>query len=685
MPEVYFSLNHKIFCQYITKSYFWYQIAVSIMKLSVIIVNYNVKYFLEQCLHSVLKAGQGIAMEVFVVDNNSVDGSVSMVTEKFPEVKIIENTDNKGFSKANNQAITQSTGEFVLLLNPDTVVEEDTFSRIINFMESHADAGGLGVKMLDGKGHFLPESKRGLPTPAVAFYKVFGLSKLFPKSKTFGKYHLGYLDKDKVHEVEILSGAFMLLRKEALDKAGLLDEEFFMYGEDIDISYRILQAGYKNYYFPETRIIHYKGESTKKSSVNYVIVFYNAMIIFARKHFSKRNASYLSFLIKTAVFLRAFLALISRFVKLIFIPVFDAALIFTGIYFIKNYWESHVVFPDGGAYPIEFIAIAVPIYIVVWLFSVFIAGGYDKPIRPVKIIQGLVIGTVLILTVYALLGEHQRFSRALIILGAGWATISMVSTRFILHLLNFKEYKFGSGQNKRFIIIGDDAEAERVAGILQKTLINYGFIGLVNTNEKYDAARGFIGNIRHLADIIHIYKIDEAIFCSKSMPPQLIIDKMTELQHTNIDYKIAPPESMSIIGSNSINTSGELYVVNVNAIGKISNRRSKRLLDLVAGILLLAFYPVGFFIVEHPLGFLKNIFAVLAGIKSWVGFCKTGNGETRILPAIRKGVLNPTDAIKIKKISDDIANSLNILYAKDYKVITDINIIIKGFPKLGRK
>ncbi|MBK6837941.1 MAG: glycosyltransferase family 2 protein [Bacteroidetes bacterium] len=261
------------------------------MKLSVVIVNYNVKYFLEQCLHSVQKAAGGIETEIWVVDNNSVDGSVEMVREKFPSVKIIANTDNKGFSKANNQAIHLSTGDYVLLLNPDTVVEEDTFRKMLQFMDAHPDAGGLGVKMIDGTGKFLPESKRGLPTPTVAFYKIFGLSALFPKSKTFGKYHLGYLDQNAINPVDVLAGAFMLIRKDVLQKIGLLDEDFFMYGEDIDLSYRITKAGYKNYYFPDARIIHYKGESTKKSSVNYVFVFYNAMIIFAKKHFSKSNAS----------------------------------------------------------------------------------------------------------------------------------------------------------------------------------------------------------------------------------------------------------------------------------------------------------------------------------------------------------------------------------------------------------
>ncbi len=246
------------------------------MKLSVIIVNYNVEHFLEQCLYSVRRAMQGIEGEVFVVDNNSVDGSLKMLAEKFPEVKVIANKDNVGFSRANNQAIRVSTGEYVLLLNPDTVVEDDTFSKCLAFMDAHPDAGGLGVKMVDGKGNFLPESKRGLPTPAAAFYKMFGLAKLFPHSKRFAHYYMGHLSDDETNEVEILAGAFMLMRRATLDKVGLLDETFFMYGEDIDLSYRITQGGYKNYYFPETRIIHYKGESTKKTSVNYVLVFYKA-------------------------------------------------------------------------------------------------------------------------------------------------------------------------------------------------------------------------------------------------------------------------------------------------------------------------------------------------------------------------------------------------------------------------
>jgi O-antigen biosynthesis protein len=236
------------------------------MKLSVIIVNYNVKYFLEQCLKSVFNSGKDIAMEVIVVDNNSVDDSVQMVKEKFPQVILIANKENTGFSKANNQAIKKSSGEYVLLLNPDTVVEDNTFIRIVDFMDKTPDAGGLGVKMIDGKGVFLPESKRGLPTPSVAFYKIFGLSTLFPPIQGIWKYHLGFLDNDKLHQVDVLSGAFMLLRRETLDKTGLLDETFFMYGEDIDLSYRITRLDIKIITSPTPGSFIIKVKAPKKAA-----------------------------------------------------------------------------------------------------------------------------------------------------------------------------------------------------------------------------------------------------------------------------------------------------------------------------------------------------------------------------------------------------------------------------------
>ena len=276
------------------------------MKLSVIIVNYKVKHYLEQCLRSVAEASRGIAVEVIVVDNASGDGSVEYLRERFPDVTIIASEENLGFARANNLAIRNSHGQYVLLLNPDTIVAEETFRDFIGFMDSTPDAGGCGAYMLHTDGSFAPESRRGLPTPFVAFCKMSGLASLLPKSRTFGRYYMRYLNENEVNRIEIMSGAFMFLRRDALDKAGLLDEDFFMYGEDIDLSYRILKAGYNNYFLP-SRILHYKGESTVKSSYRYVHTFYRAMELFFNKHYAHYSIL-LSLPIKLAIWGRAMLA-----------------------------------------------------------------------------------------------------------------------------------------------------------------------------------------------------------------------------------------------------------------------------------------------------------------------------------------------------------------------------------------
>lgn len=281
------------------------------MNISIIIVNYKVKYFLQQCLLSVRKATANISAEFFVVDNNSQDDSVEYLKPLFPEVHFIANTENVGFARANNQAIRLASGKYILLLNPDTLLGEDVLTRTIRFMDEHPDAGGVGVKMINGKGDFLPESKRSMPTPWVSFCKIFGLSALFPDSRIFGRYALGYLSKDEIHAIDVLAGAYMLLRREALDKAGLLDENFFMYGEDIDLSYRITCAGYRNYYLPE-KILHYKGESTPKHTIRYVKIFYEAMDIFFKKH--NPNSSFIyGIIIRFAILLRASFAALYRF------------------------------------------------------------------------------------------------------------------------------------------------------------------------------------------------------------------------------------------------------------------------------------------------------------------------------------------------------------------------------------
>jgi GT2 family glycosyltransferase len=237
-----------------------------------------------------------------------------MIELEYPEVILIRNTVNSGFSAANNLAIKLAKGRFVLLLNPDTIVEEDTFSGCISFMDNHPGAGAMGVRMINGEGRFLPESKRALPSVESAFYKISGLSAVFPKSRIFNKYYLSDIDIYETSETEVISGAFMLILREVFSKTGLLDELFFMYGEDIDLSNRIIQAGYKNYYFPEVKITHFKGKSTSRENYTDIIHFYRAMRIYVRKNYISRSG-FLRNLIISAIYMREAVALLIRFIR----------------------------------------------------------------------------------------------------------------------------------------------------------------------------------------------------------------------------------------------------------------------------------------------------------------------------------------------------------------------------------
>lgn len=657
------------------------------MKLSVVIVNYNVAYFLEQCLLSADKAIKVLNneygspnCEVFVVDNQSTDDSVVMVKQKFPWVKLIVNDENLGFSKANNQAIRLSNGQYVLLLNPDTLVESDTFLKVIRFMDEHPEAGGLGVKMLDGKGNFLPESKRGLPTPWVAFYKIFGLAKLFPKSKKFGRYHLGYLPVDKTNSIEVLSGAFMLMRKETLDKTGLLDEAFFMYGEDIDLSYRILQAGYKNYYFPETRIIHYKGESTKKSSVNYVFIFYKAMIIFARKHFKQSNAQVFSFLIHFAIYLRAGIAIAIRIIKKASLPLLDGAVLFGCMFLLKRYWELNHKYIEGGEYPPVFTLIVIPAYILIWLTGIFFSGGYEKPYKTGKILRGVIWGTMVILVGYALLSEEYRFSRALILLGAALASVTLMGIRLLIHFINYGTLNIESSLKKKVVIAGTIEECKRIESLIRSTRENPDIIGYLTLTGNESVS---IGKIDQLEDLISIYQIQEVIFCGKDLTSGEIINFMSSLQYADLEFKIAPPESEFIIGSNSINRKGEMYVVGLNSINKPSNVRKKRIVDLGASLLLFIFSPILIWKIKKPVKFYKNLMHVFFGNKTWIGYSSQFIDSEK-LPKIKPGIIYPEDGLKVKINDIKTLLHLNILYAKDYIPATDFNLILKNIPNLGK-
>lgn len=630
-------------------------------------------------MQSAFKALQNIDGDIWVVDNNSVDGSVEMVKEKFPEVKLITSKDNLGFSKGNNLAIKKSEGEYTLLLNPDTLVEEDTFEKVIKFMDENPKAGGLGVKMVDGKGNFLPESKRSLPTPSVAFYKIFGLSSLFPKSKRFGKYHCGHLDKNETNEVEILSGAFMLMRKSALDEIGLLDEKFFMYGEDIDLSYRLIKGGYKNYYFADTRIIHYKGESTKKSSVNYVFVFYNAMIIFAKKHFNSKNASIFSFLIKIAIYFRASIAILNRFVKKSTLPFLDATLLLGGILGFKHIWESKI---KGFSYPNEFLFYVIPAIVGIIMLSVAYFGGYKNKVKLNRVLNGVVIGAISVLIGYAFIDEEYRFSRAIIAFSTIWSSIALVSSRMSLHFFKYGDFEIDSNSRKNVGIIGNVDEIERVKGILKKSnflLQNFVFIG----SEEQLENKSFVGNLNQLNEIIQIHKLDEVIFCAKDLSSNKIIETMESLSNHDTEFKIAPPESLFILGSSSIDSPGELYLIDINSLNKPENIRNKRVFDVISSILLLITSPLLALLVKKPTKMFGNIFNVFKGDSTWVSYSKSF-GIKNELPLLKSGVLSPLDRFKNENLEQETEERINIQYAKDYHTLNDLTILLKGLNRIDR-
>ncbi len=616
-------------------------------------------------VHSALK---GINAEVFVVDNASSDDSCSMVKQKFPTVKLIENYQNVGFSKANNQAIVQSQGKYILLLNPDTVVQEDTFNKCIAFMNSHGDAGAITVKMIDGKGNYLPESKRGFPSPWVSFFKIFGLTSLFPKSKIFARYYLGHLDKNATNQINVLPGAFMFIRKEALNQSGLLDEQFFMYGEDIDLSYRITQAGYKNYYYPECQIIHYKGESTKKGSLNYVLIFYKAMIIFAKKHFKSNKASTFIILINFAIYFRAFLSIIKRIINTLWLPALDALLIALGLLTITPIWENFR-FQSSNVYPTEYVAILGSFYIIAWLLALWINGAYDKPQKLTDSTKGILTGSILILVVYSILPNEIRFSRAIILLTGFWALISTLSVRFLLSKLNPRAI-INNKFIKKIAIVGSNSEEQRVKEILNNSGVKYIYVG--NFELKEDENQNNI-SFERLEEFVRINSVDELIFCTQSISMQNIVTAMLFLSSLGKEYKIAPHEGTFIIGSNSIESTGELYTLDIKAIGTQASKRNKKLFDLFISSLIILLIPILLFIVKNPLKNWVNAFKVLTGSKTWISY--NAEYKTDNLPKIKEGIF----PFKLSSLKGD--SNLNLFYARNYNLALDFKILLESILK----
>lgn len=641
------------------------------MKLSVIIVNYNVKYFLEQALLAAQKACERLEADIWVVDNASTDGSVEMMQSQFPTVRLIANPENVGFSKANNQAIRASSGAYVLLLNPDTVVAEDTFEKVVDFMDAHPEAGGLGIRMLDGAGHFLKESKRGLPTPSVAFYKMFGLSSLFKQSKKYGQYHLSFLNEHENHEVDILAGAFMLMRRTVLDDVGLLDEKYFMYGEDIDLSYRIKLAGHQNWYFAESAIIHYKGESTKKDSVNYVRVFYQAMAIFARQYFSPNSARLFGLLIQFGIMVRATIALLKRWSVLFFNPVLDALLIYGGMYVLKNFWEANVKVEDGTIYPAIFMQVIVPIYVLLWVLSAYFSGAYDKPFRAAKLVRGLLVGTLAISAAYGFFPADHRYSRGLILVGAAWSIFLTVSARALINLAFRGHSGLTAPPEKGTVVVGSAAETNRVHAILQRAGVKHKFLGFVSDHPADAANEFYLGTINALPNITAALRVDELIFCGAELSNKEIIGYFEQLGSSVADLKIVPAGSNYIIGSNSVDYPGDTYTPDFNLrITDSSSKRNKRVVDLCAALLLLLVWPFLFWIYPWQIRHLGLVFQLLKGKRTLIGYPHQAQ-----LPRLKPALIE----LASEESNEALRLRIRKNYAKDYAALEDLRLLFMLF------
>jgi hypothetical protein len=466
----------------------------------------------------------------------------------------------------------------------------------------------------------------------------------------------------------------MLMRKETLDKVGLLDETFFMYGEDIDLSYRILLGGYKNYYFADTNIIHYKGESTKKSSVNYVFVFYRAMVIFAQKHFSKNNAKLFSILINVAIYLRASLAIMVRFLKKSFLPVFDFASISLILYLLSLLWKN-----KGIIFPIDLIKFAFPAYTLTWLTSLVYAGLYDYPTKIANIFKGTLFGTLIILVIYGLLPKEFQFSRLFIVAGTLTTISFIVSTRFLFSKLISKKFSLNGEKPKSFALVGSSKETSRVAKILNQSDQVIQKIVLVSPNT--DKKENEIGIIDQLDQIQLIHKIDEIIFCAKDVSSQQIISWMNKLANSKVLFKIAQPDTSFLIGSNSSDANGEYYTIDNQKISQRDAVRNKRTFDILMALFLILFSPFILFKFKNKKRLFKNLFACFIGTKTFVGYSKEINEEKVQLPNLKTGILFPTDN---KKNQGNPLTKTNLLYAKNYSIRTDLEIIVSNWKRLDR-
>lgn len=667
--------------------------ATGALDLTVVIVNYNVRYFLEQCLHSVRAATATLRAEVIVVDNASHDDSLQMLAERFADVTVVANARNVGFARANNQAIRRARGRYVLLLNPDTLVPEDCFERCLAYADAHPRCGVLGVPMFDGAGRYLPESKRGFPSPWVSFAKMSGLARLGPHSAQLNGYYAGHLPADETHVVDVLAGAFMWLRAEALTAAGGgLDEDYFMYGEDIDLSYCVQRAGYEVVYFAGTTIVHYKGESTRKRSLGYVRTFYRAMDIFARKHVDGPMGGAYRGSLRAAIYARAALAVVTNALAALALVLLDTAAVLAIVLGVKWAW-ANVRYGVPNWFEPRFDYVNVPVYTALIVAGVALGGGYDKPYRLASALRGAALGTLFTLIAYALLPEGLRSSRAVVLLTGAGALFVVPALRWGWSLLRPREVATGlraRDATLRLAVVGSPDEVERVLALLARAGVAREYIGRIAPDSPASATgEDELGALAELGMLARTYRLDEVVFCTRDVGVGAVVSAMRTYGQT-LDCRTVAAGARAIVGSPSSSSPGELYTVGVRyEIALARRRRQKRTLDLAVASLVLALWPVLALLVDSPGGLARNALGVLLGSTTWVGYAASDAGGGQGLPQLRPAVLHLGGPIVDGvSVADEAtpnlpATRLNRVYARLYRPADDLRTLRSRWRELG--
>ncbi len=567
-------------------------------ELSIVIVNFNVKEFLEQALVSVQRALRGIDAEVFVIDNASSDGSAEMVRERFPWVRLIRNKKNVGFATASNQGIRAATGEVVLLLNPDTVVQEDTFRKTLDYLRRHEDVGMVGCRVLNPDGSLQLACRRSFPTPWVAFTKLSGLSALFPRSRLFGRYNLTFLDPNSACDVDALSGSFMAIRADVLQQVGLLDEGFFMYGEDLDLCYRVQSSGWKIRYIPDTQIIHFKGESAKRRRYDAIRSFYQSMAVFVRKHFRSRY-DYLSYyLLMLAIWGHATATFARRLGRSLLVPATDVALMTFAILVAQMirfgslvHWRSFMIVHA--------------IYGLVWLGTLTLFECYDRrKFSPYQAMVAVLVG-FLVNSSVTFFFKQFAFSRAVVLVAGAVNLVALPGWRFVLKLLprlGLAPFTGTLGKTllgRRTVIVGDFASGEELLHKLTSRVDGgYQVVGLVSVRRS-DVGHTYhglkvLGHVDDLSEVLERERIQEVIFSTRRLSYDRILGIISRAANRGVNFKLVPSSLEVIIGKATIDRIDDIPLVEVDyRLHRNAYRYTKRVFDLVfAAVGTILLFPV---------------------------------------------------------------------------------------------